>query len=321
MDRSRLRGIFTPILTPLSADERVDHGSLRRLIDFLLDGGVHGIWIMGTTGEFAALPEDERARAIETTVEHVRGRVPVVANVGDSSTGLALRHARHAVAAGADVLAATPPHYYPHSMDEVLAHFRAVKQAVPDRPLLIYNIPSTVKVKMALGTTLELAREGTVDGIKDSQNDLQWFRNLALGLRDAGLADRFRLFLGTRTLVDAGVAIGAHGAIPAISNVAPAPCAEAYEAAARGDFAAAARAQELVIRYENLSQVARGGSGNAATISTMKHVLHVWDVIADPAVTRPLRPLADDEVAELRRRLELLPAAAPGRSVEEAVPV
>jgi 4-hydroxy-tetrahydrodipicolinate synthase len=159
------------------------------------------------------------------------------------------------------------------------------------------------------------------EGIEETLTIANALREAAARLRDAGLADRFRLFLGTRTLVDAGVAIGAHGAIPAISNVAPAPCAEAYEAAGRGDFAAAARAQELVIRYENLSQVARGGSGNAATISTMKHVLHVWDVIADPAVTRPLRPLADDEVAELRRRLELLPAAAPGRSVEEAVPV
>src|ERR671935_3203946 len=117
------------MVTPLTPDERVDHASMRRLIDFLVEGGVHGIWAVGTTGEFAALPEDERARAIETTVDHVRGRVPVVANVGDSSTGLALRHARNAVAAGADVLSATPPHYYPHSMDEVLAHFRALKQA------------------------------------------------------------------------------------------------------------------------------------------------------------------------------------------------
>ena len=102
----------------------------------------------------------------------------MIANIGDSSTGLALRHARHAVEAGADALALTPPHYYPHSMDEMLIHYRALKEAFPDLPLLIYNIPQTVKVKMTVPTTLQLAREGTVQGIKDSQNDLRWFRVL-----------------------------------------------------------------------------------------------------------------------------------------------
>jgi 4-hydroxy-tetrahydrodipicolinate synthase len=99
------QGIFCPMLTPLRHDETIDQASLRRLVDFLVDGGVHGIWAMGTTGEFALLPESERARAIVLTVEQVHGRVPVIANVGDSSTTLALRHARHAVAAGADALA------------------------------------------------------------------------------------------------------------------------------------------------------------------------------------------------------------------------
>ena len=129
MELTRLRGIFVPMLTPIDADERVDVPSLRRLTDFLIDAGVHGLWAMGTTGEFAAFPEAERARAITATVEQARGRVPVIGNVGDSSTGLALRHARHAIAAGVDALALTPPHYYPHSMDEMLIHFRAVKEA------------------------------------------------------------------------------------------------------------------------------------------------------------------------------------------------
>src|SRR5438477_10502908 len=185
------QGIFCPMLTPLHRDETVDQASLRRLIDFLVDGGVHGIWVMGTTGEFALLLETERARAVALTVEHVAGRVPVIANVGDSSTALALRHARHAVDAGADALACTPPHYFPHSMDEMLTHFRSVKQAFPDLPLLVYNIPQTVKVKMTVPTTLQLAREGTVQGIKDSQNDMTWFRQLVQGVRAADLEAQF----------------------------------------------------------------------------------------------------------------------------------
>src|SRR5579864_2408844 len=310
MEPSRLQGIFVPMVTPLNADETLDEGSLRRLVDFLIDAGVHGIWSMGTTGEFAALPEAERAKGVRATVEQVRQRVPVIANIGDSSTTLALRHAKHAVQAGADALALTPPHYYPHSMDEMLTHFRAMKEAHPDLPLFIYNIPQTVKVKMTLQTTLQLAREGTVQGIKDSQNDLRWFRMLTLAIHEEGLADQFRMFLGTRILCDAAQLIGAHGAIPATSNVAPAAAAEAWEAAARGDYALAARAQEVVMRYEDLAELAKGGSPDAAGYSSMKNILKEWGIIATTRLTRPLHEFGEDEVTALHQRLEPLPHGA-----------
>jgi 4-hydroxy-tetrahydrodipicolinate synthase len=304
-------GIFCPMVTPLNHDETVDEASLRRLTDFLIDGGVHGIWVMGTTGEFALLPETERARAVTLTVEHVAGRVPVIANVGDSSTGLALRHARHAVEAGADALACTPPHYYPHSMDEVITHYRALKETFPEQPLFIYNIPQTVKVRMTLDATLQLAREGTASGIKDSQNDLQWFRTLAATIRQEQRESQFRLFLGTRTLIDLGIVAGAHGAIPANSNVVPQACVMAYESAVAGDWAGARSAQALATRYDDLAEVARGGSANAATLSSLKQVLRSWGIIDDPTVARPSRSLTPDEVAELNRRLQSLPRIPP----------
>ena len=303
------QGIFCPMLTPLHRDETIDQASLRRLIDFLIDGGVHGIWVMGTTGEFPLLPETERARAVALTVEHVAGRIPVIANVGDSSTSLALRHARHAVEAGAHALACTPPHYYLHSMDEVISHYRALKEAFPQQPLFIYNIPQTVKVRMTLEATLLLAREGTASGIKDSQNDLQWFRALAATIHEERRESQFRLFLGTRTLIDVGVVAGAHGAIPANSNVVPRACVMAYESAMAGDWAGARSAQALATRYDDLAEVARGGSPNAATLSSLKHVLRAWGIIDDPTVARPSRSLTADEVAELNRRLQALPRA------------
>jgi 4-hydroxy-tetrahydrodipicolinate synthase len=307
MNLTQLQGIFVPMVTPIDADECVDEASLRRLADFLIDAGVHGLWAMGTTGEFAAFPETERAKAIEATVDQARGRVPVIGNVGDSSTQLAIRHARRAVDAGVDALALTPPHYYPHSMDEMLIHFRAVKEAFPDMPLLVYNIPQTVKVKMTVPTTLQLAREGTVQGIKDSQNDLKWFRALVQGIRGDDLEDRFRLFLGTRVLIDAGALIGAHGAIPATANVAPAAAAAAWEAAIGGDWKRAGRAQEIVGRYEDLTAVAKGGSSEAASYSSMKATLREWGVIDGIGLTRPLRGFGEAELADLRGRLAALP--------------
>ena len=310
LDLNRLRGIFPPILTPLTPDERVDRASVKSLVSWLLDEGVHGIWALGTTAEFPCLDPDERQAALEATVEAVAGRAPVVANVSDCSTRLAIRHARVARRAGVDAIALTPPYYYPHSMDEMLAHYRAMRQAV-DLPLLVYNIPQTVKVKMEVATTLTLAEEGTVVGLKDSQNDLQWFRDVCLGARRLGL--NFRAFLGTRTLIDAAVQIGGIGSIPSISNVAPRACVESHEAAERGDFTAAARAQERVMAYEKLASAARGGSIIAANFATMKTYLKQRGLIAHATVAVPLRGLTSEEEARVAELARELPEAAPVR--------
>jgi 4-hydroxy-tetrahydrodipicolinate synthase len=130
---------------------------------------------------------------------------------------------------------------------------------------------------------------------------------LVQGIRKEGIEDRFRMFLGTRILIDAGAVIGAHGAIPATSNVAPAASAEAWEAAVRGDFAAAQQAVEIVAGYEDLVDIARGGSPDAASYASMKAILHEWGVIANPRLTRPLRSLPEDELPVLRERLQRLP--------------
>ncbi|MBV9581128.1 MAG: dihydrodipicolinate synthase family protein, partial [Chloroflexi bacterium] len=143
--------------------------------------------------------------------------------------------------------------------------------------------------------------------IKDSQNDLRWFRMLATAIRNDGLEDQFRLFLGTRILVDAALVVGAHGAIPATSNVAPAAAVETWETALQGDFAHAARAQEVVMRYEDLAEIARGGSSDAASFSSMKNILREWGVIADARLSRPLRDLGAEEIEVLRSRLATLP--------------
>src|SRR5207237_7193010 len=99
----------------------------------------------------------------------------------------------------------------------------------------------------------------------------------------------------------------AHGAIPATSNVAPAAAAESWEAAVRGDFGLAARAQEVVMRFEDLSEVARGGSSEAAGYSSMKNILREWGIIDNAHIARPLRQFGAEEIGELRRRLQALP--------------
>jgi 4-hydroxy-tetrahydrodipicolinate synthase len=171
-----------------------------------------------------------------------------------------------------------------------------VRQAV-DLPLLAYNIPQNVKVKFGVETILRLGEEGTIVGLKDSQNDLDWFRQVMTGARQRGIG--LRGFLGTRYLIDAGLLAGAHGAIPGVANVAPRLCVECYEAARRGDFEAADRATAKLIAVTRLGSIARGGSATAGTFAAMKAALKGWGVLSTALVSGPLRNLSPEEEAKV----------------------
>lgn len=288
-----LFGIVPPILTPFSPDGRVDLLSLAKLTRWLVGQGVHGLWACGTTGEFASLDAEEREDVIGTCVETVAERIPVVANISDCSTRLTIAHGKRAISVGADAVAVTPPYYYLNTQDELLAHFRAVREAV-DAPLFVYNIPQTVKTKVEAATVLTLVEEGTVVGMKDSQNDLDYDRTLLVSAAERGL--RPRVLLGTRALIDAGVQMGAHGAIPGIANVAPRACVEAYESAVAGDWARSREAMERAMRVGALSRGVKS-SGNAQSMGAAKAALKAMGVISYSTLSMPLRsPSAEEEV-------------------------
>jgi 4-hydroxy-tetrahydrodipicolinate synthase len=286
------RGIFTPLVTPIDSSESPDLASVARLVEFQLENGVRGLWAMGTTAEFASFDENERAAVIETIVATAGGRAPVIANVSDASTRLAIRHARRAQVAGVDAIAATPPYYYPHSQDELLVHYAAIRDAV-DLPLFIYNIPQTVRVRVELKTARTLATRGIAAGIKDSQNDLDWFRQLARFVRREQLD--FALFCGTRFLIDAAVVVGATGAIPSVANAFPDLCVVAFEAAMAGDMSAAAAAESRIMEAEGPVELLALGSRNAAVLGILKAQLFDRGVISSPALTLPLRAMTLDE--------------------------
>ena len=295
LDLERLHGIFVPIATPLLDNEDVDHKSLANLVNYLIQCGVHGIWATGTTGEFPCFDANEREAIVRTVVQTAAGRVPVISGIGDASTRLAIGHGHAAMRAGADALALTPPYYYSNNQSELLEHYRATREAV-DAPLLVYNIPQTVKVKLDVGTVLTLAREGTVVGIKDSQNDLDWFRQVMYGVRESGL--NFRGFLGTRILIDSGLLAGAHGAIPGIGNVSAADSVAAYNAARAGNWQAADEHQHRIVKLQKVVNIA-GGSPNSSSFSGMKAILKALGVVKTARVRLPLRTVTADEEARI----------------------
>jgi 4-hydroxy-tetrahydrodipicolinate synthase len=229
LDISHLSGIVPPLVTPLNADESVDEPALRRLVQHVLRGGVNGVFVMGTTGEFAALADSERRRAIEVVVDEAKGSVPVLAGVGDSSTRRALARAVEAQEIGVDALVAIPPYYHSvNTMEEAKAHFEAIAKA-SSVPVMIYNIPQRIGMSLTVDAVAELREVPQIVGIKDSSEDFSHFQAF---IRMESAA--FRVFQGSEAQGAASLLMGAHGCVPGMANLAPKLWVLLYEAARQG---------------------------------------------------------------------------------------
>ncbi len=293
-----LRGIVPPVVTPLLEDERIDEAGLRRQLDRLLEGGVHGLYFLGSTGEMPALRESERARAIRIARVVVGGRVPIVVGTMANSTALAIDNLRLAEREGADAVAVTPPHYYPSQgpADQV-AHYRACAAAAR-LPVLIYNIPRTTKVMLGVDTIGEIASLPNVVGIKDSSEDMVHFLRVldALGGRPG-----FSCLIGSPTLAGLAVLAGADGAVPGVANLAPALWVAIYDAARRGALEEVRALQRRVI---SLSRVL----GFGAPIVCLKTALELMGVCQAVACApfQPVSPEGREAIAAILKEHELL---------------
>jgi 4-hydroxy-tetrahydrodipicolinate synthase len=294
-------GIVPPVCTPFTTDDEVDVPSLRRLIAFLLDNGVHGLFMLGSTSESALLTNGQRARVLEVAVEAADGRVPVLAGVIDTSTARSLEQARRAREIGVDALVLTAPFYVRTGRNEIAEHFRIIRQAV-DLPIVAYDIPSAVQVKLDRETVVQLAREGVIAGIKDSSGNEANFRGLVLEMRDL---PRFRIFTGSELLVDLALQMGAHGSVPGLGNVDPAGYVKIYDAFRAGDLASARTEQERLFRL--FAIVYAGASDRmgftASALGAFKTALVLRGVIATNVPGRPLTRLNDEEVERVRAGL------------------
>lgn len=303
MPDKQIKGVIVPILTPLKPDESVDVPSLRRLVNYLIDNGVHGIWVSGTTGEFANLSDKERLISMDAVVDEVNGRVPIIGNVSGASTQLSVNIALEAQEMGMDGIAVTPPYYYPNAQDELLDHYRHIRARV-GLPLWVYNIPQTVKTAVAPGTIATLAGEGAVVGVKDSSGAGELLAELNVLCQQGGIS--LLRFLGTAFRITTAGSVGVQGVIPGIANLIPAACATGWEAGESGDEEGVRKSNAAIIASQKLARLAQGGGPNAASFAGMKSALKHMGIIDHDAVSRPLRPFTDAEKAGIPPILEEL---------------
>lgn len=299
-----LRGVVPPLCTPLTPAGEVDTASLNALVERLLEHGVDALFALGSTGEAAYLTDAQRRLVVQTTVRAARGRVPVLAGVIDTATARVLEHARAAAGAGADALVATAPFYTRTHPVEVADHFRRVR-AGTGLPLFAYDIPTAVHSKLAPGTVLALAEDGTLAGLKDSSGDEAGLRRLLVALRARGLDTAFTVLTGSEMVVDGALLAGAHGAVPGLGNVDPAGYVRLYRHAMAGRWAQAAREQDRLAALYAITgagdEAAMGRSSSG--LGGFKAALHLLGVIGCPDTAAPQVPLDDTAVKQVRALL------------------
>jgi 4-hydroxy-tetrahydrodipicolinate synthase len=234
----QFHGIIPPAVTPMTASEDIDLPRLRFTLDRLLAAGVHGLFVLGTTGEFYALDPAEKQAIIAETVALAAKRVPVVAGTGAETTREAIRLTQLAEREGADAVAVITPYFLNPSQQELFDHFRRIAESTR-LPVLVYVNPSmTGGVKLDVGTVARLSDVPNIVGMKDSTGDLAMLIEYVRTAKPG-----FVVFQGRDTLIEPALANGAAGAVPSMANITPELAVAIYEAHRRGDHAAAKAAQ------------------------------------------------------------------------------
>ena len=231
-----IQGSLVAIVTPMHADGELDIAALKKLIDWHVECGTAAIVIVGTTGESPTVTVDEHCLLIKTTVDHVAGRIKVVAGTGANSTREAIELTRFAKSAGADASLSVVPYYNKPTQEGLYQHFRTIAEAV-DLPMILYNVPGRTVADMSTATTLRLAEVPGIVGIKDATGDIARGSDLIRRLRALGNADRhFVVYSGNDDSALALMAMGSDGVISVTANVAPKAMADMCRAALAGDF-------------------------------------------------------------------------------------
>lgn len=240
MLKSPPSGIIPAMVTPFTQEQEVNEKALRRLVNHCIEGGVHGVFAVGSQGEFWALTPEEKRRIWEAVVDETRGRVPVYAGTVGVTTRETIALTRMAKEAGVDAVSILTPYFISPSDDQLFDHYQAVAEAV-DIPILLYTNPARTGVKISVGLLERLTRVPGIVGIKDSSGDLEL---TAEYIRAA--PPEFSVLMGRDTLIYAGLLYGTRGGIAATGNVKPALVAEIYDKFIAGDLPGALQAQRAL---------------------------------------------------------------------------
>lgn len=287
-----VKGIIPAMVTPLDRNEEIDEAGIREIINYLIDSGVHGIFICGSQGESYALMENEKKRVIEISVDEVNGRVPVYAGTGAVTTKTTIELSRYAVDVGADAVTIVTPYFIKPSQEELYMHYKCIAESV-DSPILMYNNPGRTNVNLEAETVRKLAEIDNIVGIKDSSGDLTLTAQYIMKC-----PEEFAVLAGRDSLILATLLYGGKGAVAATANVAPRLVVGIYENFIKGNLE---KARELQFKLLPLRLAFSLGTFPVV----VKEAMNLMKKPSGPAKS-PVSSLPEEKKTKLKLLLEEL---------------
>jgi 4-hydroxy-tetrahydrodipicolinate synthase len=294
----RLTGIIPPLVTPLNANETLDLASTDCLLDHVITGGVHGVFILGTTGEGPNLSYAQRRDFIDHVCKAVNRRVAVIVSVSDTAYTESIALANYAAKAGADAVAFTPPYYFIPGAPELKDYVNRMAESLP-LPFFFYNMPALTKISVPLDVIETAFQHENCLGIKDSSGDLFYYKKVRrlIGNRD------LTLLLGPEELLAESLLAGGNGGINGGANAFPKLYVKIYELANAGQYREAAELQREVIEISsNLFTIGKHGS---SIIKGIKGTLEILG-IAKSHMAMPFRGFNAEDLKRVANAITLL---------------
>lgn len=233
-----IKGIITAMVTPFDENQKINEAAARQLVDKLISQGVHGLFILGTNGEFHVLSDDEKVAFAKIVIDQAAHRVPVYVGAGACGTEATIQLAKRMEAVGADALSVISPYFIAPTQAELANHYRQVAEAV-NIPIIMYNIPKNTGVNIEPETVKSLIGVRNIAGIKDSSGNMENMQ----GYIDASKGSDFVVLVGSDSKILPALKIGAAGAIAGTSNVIAELDVSIYENYLKGNLEAAQKAQ------------------------------------------------------------------------------
>ena len=301
LDSKPLSGIIPPLVTPLIDNEHLDIDSLERLIEHLIEGGVHGLFILGTTGEEQSLSYKLRQEMIMQSARINRGRLPLLVCITDTSIVESIRLARIAAESGADAVVSAPPYYFAPGQPELAQFYEELVPQLP-LPVFLYNMPSHVKVSFSPATVHRIARNPQVVGFKDSSANAVYFQSVLYAMRER---PDFSMLVGPEEITGECVLLGAHGGINGGANMFPELYVGMYDAAKSGDLSRILKYQQTIMQIS--TTIYTVGQHGSSYLKGLKCALSLLGIIHDDFVASPFYKFNPPEREKIAAALSALP--------------
>ena len=299
--KTPLSGIIPPLVTPLVDNETLDVESLERLIEHLIAGGVHGLFVLGTTGEEQSLSYDVRKQMIKESCRINRGRLPLLACITDTSIVESIKLAKVAADCGADGVVSAPPYYFATGQPELAQFYEELVPQLP-LPVFLYNMPSHVKVNFAPDTVRRLADMEQVVGFKDSSANAVYFQSVMYKVQHR---KDFAMLVGPEEITGECVLLGGHGGINGGANMFPELYVGMYHAARNRDIETVLKLQQLIMQIS--TSIYTVGKHGSSYLKGLKCALSLLGIINDDFVASPFYKFEAPERAKIHEALNALP--------------